>query len=148
MLKLRKLLRRNLSMRRTGCVIPNGDDQNVYLMLDDLGRNGRVWREIDAETADLETVILDLIEVSTKARFGSSLSTPLRNGRRMSRQTLRMSCAGAVICNCATCHFSSKNSSTDTKAVITTFSFPFRSAWFEKCQKLLPVASRLCTPAS
>jgi hypothetical protein len=52
-------------MRRTGWVpsiVPNGDDQNVYLVMDDLGRHGRVWRETDAETADLETVILDLLE--------------------------------------------------------------------------------------
>jgi hypothetical protein len=52
-------------MRRTGWVpsiVPNGDDQNVYLILDDLGRRGRVWRETDAETTDLETMILDLLE--------------------------------------------------------------------------------------
>jgi hypothetical protein len=44
-------------MRRTGWVpsiVPNGDDQNVYLVTDDLGRHGRVWRETDAETTDLE----------------------------------------------------------------------------------------------
>jgi hypothetical protein len=54
-------------MRRTGWVpsiviVPNGDDQNVYLVIDDLGSHGRVWREANAETADLETVILDLLE--------------------------------------------------------------------------------------
>jgi hypothetical protein len=45
-------------MRRTGwtpSIVPNGDDQNVYLVLDDLGRHGRVC-------TDLETVILDLLE--------------------------------------------------------------------------------------
>jgi hypothetical protein len=30
-------------------------------VLDDLGRNGRIWREADAETADLETVVQDLL---------------------------------------------------------------------------------------
>jgi hypothetical protein len=52
-------------MRRsnwTPSIVPRGDDQNVYLVLDDLDRNGRVYREADAETADLETVILDLLE--------------------------------------------------------------------------------------
>jgi hypothetical protein len=52
-------------MRRTGwtpSIVPNGDDQNVYLVVDDLGRTGRVYREADTETADLETVILDLLE--------------------------------------------------------------------------------------
>jgi hypothetical protein len=33
--------------------VPNGDDQNVYLVMDDLGRLGRVWREAgQAEAAD------------------------------------------------------------------------------------------------
>jgi hypothetical protein len=52
-------------MLRTGwtpSIVPNGDDQNVYLVVDDLGRNGRVYPETDVETADLETVILDLLE--------------------------------------------------------------------------------------
>ena len=41
--------------------MPNGDDQTVYLVKDDLGRLGAVWREADAETIDLETVITDLM---------------------------------------------------------------------------------------
>jgi hypothetical protein len=52
-------------MPRTGwtpSIVPKGDDQNVYLVVDDLGRNGRVYREADVETTDLETVILDLLE--------------------------------------------------------------------------------------
>ena len=51
-------------MRRTGwttSIVPNGDDQNVYLVVDDLGRFGRVWREADYERTDLETVIQDLL---------------------------------------------------------------------------------------
>jgi hypothetical protein len=52
-------------MPRTGwtpSIVPKGDDQNVYLVVDDFGRNGRVYREADVETTDLETVILDLLE--------------------------------------------------------------------------------------
>ena len=52
-------------MPRTGwtqSTVPNGDDQNAYIVVDDFGRNARVYRETDAETADLETVILDLLE--------------------------------------------------------------------------------------
>ena len=33
---------------------------NVYLVVDDFGRNGCVYRETDVETADLETVNFDL----------------------------------------------------------------------------------------
>jgi len=52
-------------MRRSGwtpSIVPNGDDRNVYLVVDDFGRNGRAWREADVEATDLETVILDLLE--------------------------------------------------------------------------------------
>ena len=45
----------------TPSIVPNGDDQTVYLVKDDLGRLGAVWREADAETTDLETVITDLL---------------------------------------------------------------------------------------
>jgi hypothetical protein len=46
----------------TPSIVPRGDDQNVYLVIDDFGRNGRVYREADAEAADLETVIVDLLD--------------------------------------------------------------------------------------
>jgi len=45
----------------TPSIVPRSDDRSVYLVLDDLGRQGCVWRESDAETADLETVIRDLL---------------------------------------------------------------------------------------
>jgi hypothetical protein len=50
-------------MRRnwTPSIVPESDDQNVYLVLDDLGRLGRIWPEADAEATDLETVITDLL---------------------------------------------------------------------------------------
>jgi hypothetical protein len=47
---------------RTPSIVPNGDDQNVYLVVDDFGRNGRAWREADVEATDLETVIVDLLD--------------------------------------------------------------------------------------
>ena len=37
----------------TPSIVPNGDDLNVYLVMDDFGRAGRVWPEADAETTDL-----------------------------------------------------------------------------------------------
>ena len=46
----------------TPSIVPCGDDQNAYLVVDDFGRNGRVYREADVETADLETVIIDLLD--------------------------------------------------------------------------------------
>ena len=45
----------------TPSIVPDGDDQNVYIVLDDFGRSGRSYRETDVERADLEAVILDLL---------------------------------------------------------------------------------------
>ncbi len=52
-------------MPRTGWTpsfIPKRTDQTVYLVVDDFGRNGRVYRETDIDTADLETLIADLLD--------------------------------------------------------------------------------------
>ena len=50
-------------MRKPGgtpSIVPDARDQNVYLVLDDVGRSDRVWSET-AETSDLETVVVDLL---------------------------------------------------------------------------------------
>ena len=60
-------------MRRSGwtpSIVPDGDDTTVYLVKDDLGRLGAVWREADAEIADIETVLTDLM--------GGEYSDPVR----------------------------------------------------------------------
>jgi hypothetical protein len=54
-------------------ILPRGDDQIVYVVVDDLGRLGRVWRDADVETTDLDTVIQDLLEGSTAIPAGRSL---------------------------------------------------------------------------
>jgi hypothetical protein len=46
----------------TPSIVPGTTDQNIYLVMDDLGRLGRVWRETDAERTDLETVITDMLD--------------------------------------------------------------------------------------
>jgi hypothetical protein len=45
----------------TPSIVPNDNDETVYLVADDFGRLGRAWREADYETIDLETVIQDLL---------------------------------------------------------------------------------------
>ena len=56
---------------RTPSIVSNGDDETVYLVLDDFGDLGRVWRETDFETAaDLETIITDLLDDQYKNPFG------------------------------------------------------------------------------
>jgi hypothetical protein len=60
-------------MRRsswTPSIVPNDEDQTVYLVADDFGRVGRTWRESDYESTDLETVIRDLL--------GGPYSNPIR----------------------------------------------------------------------
>ena len=51
-------------MRRSGwtlSIVPHDDEQTVYLVVDDLGRFGCVWREADVDHTDLENVIQDLL---------------------------------------------------------------------------------------
>jgi hypothetical protein len=54
----------------TPSIVPRGDDQAVYLVVDDLGRLGRVWREADCEATDFEIVVMDLLEGQYKNPIG------------------------------------------------------------------------------
>ena len=61
-------------MRRsnwTPSIVPNSNDQTVYLVADDFGKSGRAWVEADYETADLEAVIQDFSPASTPTRSAS-----------------------------------------------------------------------------
>ena len=49
-------------MRRSPSIVPHEANQDTYLVLDDFGRMGCSWRETDAESADRETLIRDLVE--------------------------------------------------------------------------------------
>ena len=46
----------------TPSIVPRVDDHNVYLVVDDLGRFGRIWAEADFDQTDYETVVMDLLE--------------------------------------------------------------------------------------
>jgi hypothetical protein len=52
----------------TPSIIPRTDDQ--YLVVDDLGRLGRVWCEADYEASDFEAVVTDLLEGQYKNPIG------------------------------------------------------------------------------
>jgi len=45
----------------TPSIVPNGGDQNVYLVVDDFAHRGSAWREADTEKTDFETVVADLL---------------------------------------------------------------------------------------
>ena len=45
----------------TPSIVPKWQDQTIYLVLDNFGRQGRAWCETDTERTDLESVISDLM---------------------------------------------------------------------------------------
>jgi hypothetical protein len=45
----------------TPSIVPNGDDQTAYLVVNNFGHLGTAFTETDVERADLETVITDLM---------------------------------------------------------------------------------------
>jgi hypothetical protein len=48
--------------RWTPSIVPkDDDDQDVYIVVDDFGRNGRCYRETDVNDTDRETVIRELL---------------------------------------------------------------------------------------
>jgi hypothetical protein len=115
----------------TPSIVPRDDDQGVYLVLDDLGRRGRVWREADTETADRIPSSRTCSPANTNARAASSPSTPLRDGRRTYRRTSSRNCVGVAICRPAMYRFSCRISSIDTKAGTAISSCRCRCAWCE-----------------
>ena len=49
-------------MRSSPSIIPDDADRDIYLVLDDLGRLGRAWRETDERAADRDALIRDLLD--------------------------------------------------------------------------------------
>jgi len=43
-------------------IAPHGDEQDIYLVLDDFGRLGRAWRETDERGANRATMIRNLLD--------------------------------------------------------------------------------------
>ena len=66
-------------MRHSPSMVPSGANQDTYLVLDDLGRFGRVWRETAEADANHETLIRDLLTINTAVRGVSSHSIRSRD---------------------------------------------------------------------
>ena len=49
-------------MSTSPSIVPHGADQDTYLVLEDFGQLDCAWRETDADNADRETLIRDLVE--------------------------------------------------------------------------------------
>ena len=49
-------------MRTSPSIVPHGADHDTYLVLEDFGHIGCFWHQTDADNADRETLIRDLVE--------------------------------------------------------------------------------------
>jgi hypothetical protein len=94
--------------------VPRGDDHDVYLVVDDLGRIGKVWWEADYEATDFETAVTDLLDGQYKILSAFSHSTRPKATLVRHRPTSRSSCAGAAIFSRAKFYRICRNSSIDT----------------------------------
>jgi hypothetical protein len=109
----------SLSMRRsswTPSIVPRGDDQDVYLVVDDLGRVGRVWREADYEDTSFETVVADLLSGQYKSPIGIFCFNAVEGWSRTCRKTSPTSFGGDAIWKTGTCPRVSGISLSATKA--------------------------------
>jgi hypothetical protein len=100
----------------TPSIVPRGDDQDVYLVVDDLGCLGRVWREADYEDTSFQTVVTDLLSDQYKAPIGVFCFKLPKGGRATFRKTSPTSSAGAAIWRIANCPKASGISSSDMMA--------------------------------
>jgi hypothetical protein len=67
--------------------VPETAERDVYLVLDDFGRIGRSWREMDEERTGRETVITDLMDGQCSDPVRIVASTPHKVGRATSPRT-------------------------------------------------------------
>jgi hypothetical protein len=49
-------------MRSSPPIAPNGQEQDIYLVLDDFGSLGRAWRETDEAGANRSTLVRNLLD--------------------------------------------------------------------------------------
>src|SRR5258706_7059034 len=82
---------------RSPSIVPPGNDQDVYLVLDDFGgRIGQAWRGTNADATRLETVVADLLTASIAIRFASLGSIRRKAGRGTAPNTVPLCCAHAA----------------------------------------------------
>ena len=75
-------------MRMRSPPLAPGFDFETYIVLDDLGKLGRAYREVDEEYADRATVIRNITDGNIQSRFAWSLSTPPKVGHATLPRTL------------------------------------------------------------
>ena len=71
-------------MRNSPSIVPDPDNRDIYLVLDDFGGHlGRAWPEADEERTDRETVITDLMD----GQFSNPVRVVAFNPRKAGRGT-------------------------------------------------------------
>jgi hypothetical protein len=66
----------------TPSIVPRADEQDVYLVIDDLGSPGRVWREAAYGATDWDTVVTDLLTGEYKNPIGVIALNPAEGWAR------------------------------------------------------------------
>jgi hypothetical protein len=115
----------------TPSIVPRGDDHDVYLVVDDLGRIGRVWMEADYEATDYETVVTDLLEGQYKNPMGIFAFNTVEGWSRDVSADIAAELAGAATCRRATCRPGYRTSSIDMTRS-TALNSCCRCAWCDR----------------
>jgi hypothetical protein len=102
----------------TPSIVPNGDNQDVYLVADDFGQHGRAWCEADIEATDLETVTQRLLEGQYNNPGRVVSFNTAENGHKTFRKKSHTNYAAAAIFRCANCPKASKALSKGMRATI------------------------------
>jgi hypothetical protein len=71
----------------TPSIVPRADDQDVYLIVDDLGRLGRIWPEADFDETNFEAASPICSQANTATRLGLSVLIPRKDRPGTSRKT-------------------------------------------------------------
>jgi hypothetical protein len=77
-------------------IIPYGADQTIYLVMDNFGSSGSVYRETEIECADLEAVISDLLS----GRFNDPVRVVAFNTLEHWSEDLSAEIAGEIQTRC------------------------------------------------
>ena len=105
----------------TPSIVPNEQDQTVYLVADHF-KTGSVWREADYEDTDLETVIQDLLSGQYNNPIRVVAFNTAEQWSQDVSEDVAQSYAVAAICRDETSRFSFRTLLINMKADITTFS--------------------------
>ena len=104
----------------TPSIVPRADDQDIYLVVDDLAGLAGYGGMPTLRQPILRSSSSICSRGNTKTRSAFSVSIRLKAGRGTSRKTSPASCAGVAICSCATCRHPFRTSSNGMRRPIAS----------------------------